>query len=98
MSTEIRNEPEQSRYTISVDGTTAGFADYRLEGNSIVFIRTEVDPSRRGEGLAGALVQFALDDVRTSGDLTVVPQCSYVARFIDSHPDYQELVDRGRTA
>lgn len=98
MSTEIRNEPEQSRYTITVDGETAGFADYRVEGTTIVFIRTEVDPARRGEGLAGALVQFALDDVRTSGDLTVVPQCSYVARFIDAHPDYQELVDRGRIA
>ncbi|WP_440709098.1 GNAT family N-acetyltransferase [Herbiconiux sp. YIM B11900] len=95
MSTEIHNEAENNRYTISVDGEVAGFADYRIEGGTIVFIRTEVDPSKREGGLAGRLVQYALDDVRTSGTLAVVPQCSYVAHFIDTHPDYQELVDRG---
>jgi predicted GNAT family acetyltransferase len=95
MSTEIRNEPDQKRYTITVDGEVAGFADYTIAGGKIVFTRTEVDPSKRQGGLAGQLVQFALDDVRTSGDLAVVPKCSYVAHFIDTHPDYQELVDRG---
>ena len=95
MSIEIRHENEQSRYTIAVDGELAGFADYRLEGQNIVFTRTEVDPGKREGGLAATLVQHALDDVRTSGTLAVVPQCTYVAHFIEKHPDYQELVDRG---
>jgi uncharacterized protein len=95
MSTLIRNESRQNRYTIALDDELAGFADYRVEGSRIIFTRTEVDPSRRQGGLAGQLVEFALDDVRTSGALTVVPQCTYVAHFIDAHPDYQELVDRG---
>ncbi|MCS5735852.1 GNAT family N-acetyltransferase [Herbiconiux daphne] len=95
MSTEIRNESDQSRYTITVDGELAGFADYTITGTTIVFTRTEVDPTKRQAGLGAQLVQFALDDVRTSGTLAVVPKCSFVAHFIDSHPDYQELVDRG---
>ncbi|MFB2554160.1 GNAT family N-acetyltransferase [Herbiconiux liangxiaofengii] len=95
MSTTIKNEARQSRYTIALDDEVAGFADYRVEGSRIIFTRTEVDPTRRKGGLAGRLVEFALDDVRTSGGLTVVPQCSFVAHFIDAHPDYQELVDRG---
>lgn len=95
MSTMIRNEPRQNRYTIALDDQVAGFADYRLEGSRIIFTRTEVDPRRRKSGLAGALVEYALDDVRTSSALTVVPQCTFVAHFIDAHPDYQELVDRG---
>lgn len=94
MSTEIRHEEAQSRYTISLDDEVAGFTDYRIEGHSIVFTRTEVDPARRNNGIAGQLVQAALDDVRL-GALAVVPQCTFVSRWIDGHPDYQELVDRG---
>ncbi|GAA2227284.1 N-acetyltransferase [Herbiconiux moechotypicola] len=95
MSTSIRNDVRRNRYTIALDDELAGFADYRLEGSRIVFTRTEVDPARRQSGLAGRLVEYALDDVRTSSALTVVPQCTFVAHFIDEHPDYQELVDRG---
>jgi predicted GNAT family acetyltransferase len=94
MSTEIRNEHSQNRYTISLDDQVAGFADYRIEGGRIVFVRTEVDPRKRKAGVAGQLVRHALDDVRVSGSLAVVPRCSFVAHFIDTHPDYQELVDR----
>jgi predicted GNAT family acetyltransferase len=95
MSTMIRNEPRQGRYTIALDDQLAGFADYRVEGSRIVFTCTEIDPTRRRAGLAGRLVEFALDDVRASSGLTVVPECTFVAHFIDAHPDYQELVDRG---
>ncbi|MFB2579928.1 GNAT family N-acetyltransferase [Herbiconiux sp. P15] len=95
MNTEIRNERTQNRYTISLDDQVAGFADYRIEGERIVFVRTEVDPRKRKAGVAGELVQHALDDVRVNGSLAVVPDCSFVAHFIDTHPDYQELVDRG---
>ncbi|MDO9395207.1 MAG: GNAT family N-acetyltransferase [Herbiconiux sp.] len=95
MSTSIRNETRQNRYTIALDDRLAGFADYRVEGSRIIFTNTEVDPSQRLHGLAGQLVEFALDDVRVHSSLTVVPQCTYVAHFIDAHPDYQELVDRG---
>lgn len=95
MSTEIRNEQGASRYTLTLDDELAGIADYRIEGDSIVFVRTEIAPTRRSVGLGGELVQAALDDIRVSGSLAVVPHCSFVAHFIDTHPDYQELVDRG---
>ena len=38
------------------------------------------------------LVRTALDSARAAGR-RVVPQCSYVARFIAKHPEYQLLVD-----
>jgi predicted GNAT family acetyltransferase len=95
MSTMIENDVRRSRYTIALDDELAGFADYRLEGNRIVFTNTEVDPAKRKVGLGGRLVEYALDDIRTGSALTVVPECSFVAHFIDAHPDYQELVDRG---
>jgi predicted GNAT family acetyltransferase len=96
MTTQIRNEPEQTRYALYLDDEVVGIADYQLAaGGRILFTRTEVDPARRQGGLGSQLVQAALDDVRVTSDLTVVPKCSFVAHWIDAHPDYQELVDRG---
>jgi predicted GNAT family acetyltransferase len=56
-----------------------------------VFPHTVIDPARRGHGLGAELVAGALDDVRARG-ATVVPTCWYVARFIDEHPAYRDLL------
>jgi predicted GNAT family acetyltransferase len=95
MTISTQNEPDRSRYTLWVDGENAGVLDYQLKDSSIIFTRTEVEPQQRHRGLAGTLVQAALDDVRVNSDSQVVPQCPFVAQWIDHHPDYQELVDRG---
>ena len=91
MSTEVRRNEGQARYEIRVDGDLVGIADYQAEGDVLVFPHTEIDAARRGRGLGAELVRHALDDTRRRG-LKVVPACSYVARFIDEHPDYADLV------
>ncbi|MCU1483092.1 MAG: family N-acetyltransferase [Subtercola sp.] len=95
MSTEIQNQQGKSRYVLLKDGVEAGLVDYRLHGDEIVFTHTEVDPTQRHEGIAGELVQGALDDVRTSTGLKVVAQCPYVAEWINTHAEYHELEERG---
>ena len=90
MTAELRNNPEQSRYELAIDGTLVGIADYRVEGDVVVFPHTEIERSRRGNGLGAQLVQYALDDVRTT-DRRVEPRCWYVAQFIDDHPEYADL-------
>jgi predicted GNAT family acetyltransferase len=91
MPHEVRDNAERSRYELFVDGELAGIADYRLHGDQVVLPHTEIDRAKRGQGLGAILVQGALDDVRANGK-TVVPQCWYVAEFIDEHPDYQALL------
>ncbi|OUE07781.1 hypothetical protein CMsap09_02435 [Clavibacter michiganensis] len=39
-------------------------------------------------------MRAALDDVR-EGSRTVVAACPFVAEWIDEHPDYRELLERG---
>ncbi|RFA07889.1 GNAT family N-acetyltransferase [Subtercola boreus] len=95
MSTQIRHEADHHRYVLVVDDREAALADYRTEGDAIVFTHTEVDPSRRQSGLGGNLVKGALDDVRINTGLKVVPECPFVAEWIDVHPEYHELVERG---
>ena len=90
--TEVRDNPNQSRYEITVDGALAGFAAYRRREGRIVFTHTEVDDAYAGQGLGGRLARGALDDVRAAGDIEVVALCPFIAAWIDKHPDYQDLL------
>lgn len=78
------------RYEIAVSGQLA-VLDYISENGRTVFTHTFVPPELRGRGLAELLVRRALDDARRQNTV-VVPACSYVAAFIQSHPEYQPLL------
>jgi hypothetical protein len=91
----IADQPDTRRYAITVDGTRAGQLDYRLEPGLISFTHAEIDPSIEGRGLGSRLVSFALDDARARG-LQVLPRCPFVKDYIQSHPDYAELVPPAR--
>ena len=86
----VRND-ERSRYDIVVDDHVVGHSDYRIDGDRQVFVHTEIDPAYRGRDLADHLVRAALDDARDTG-MRVVPQCPFVADFIEEHPEYADLV------
>ena len=58
----------------------------------LVFDHTEVDKGYSGQGLAGRLVGFALDDVRARGK-RIVAICSYVDKYVTEHPEYRDLAD-----
>jgi uncharacterized protein len=91
MATEVQRNAEQSRYELLVDGELMGIADYQERGNTVIIPHTEIERSRRGQGLGAVMVRLVLDDLRGAGR-SVVPACWYVAQFIDEHPEYQDLV------
>ncbi len=91
MSAEVRNNAERSRYELVVDGRVVGIADYRRQGDTLVFPHTEINSALRGQGLGAVLVGGALDDARANGS-RVVPRCWFVAEFIAENPEYQDLV------
>lgn len=91
---DFANDPDSHRYLALVDGKRVGFAHYRIEGDSVVFDHTVVDPAARGGGVASGLVKFALDDVREGSERRVVAECSYVVSWLERHPEYQDLTSR----
>jgi predicted GNAT family acetyltransferase len=91
VQSEVRNNAERSRYELVVDAEVVGVAEYRQQGETLVFPHTHVKASLRGRGMGARLVQAALDDVRARGQ-RVVPRCWYVAEFIDAHPEYRDLL------
>lgn len=88
----VTHNPDQDRYEAHLDGTLAGFAEYRLSPTHITFSHTEVFPQFEGRGIGGALARFALDDVRASDPRRVRPLCPFIKAWIERHPDYQDLV------
>jgi uncharacterized protein len=92
LATEVRLDRPRLRYEILVDGEVVGFVQYNVRGGRLILVHTEVDSSRQLKGLATTLVRGALDDVRRRG-LHVVPVCPFVERFIERHPEYDDLVD-----
>jgi predicted GNAT family acetyltransferase len=97
MELRVADNPEKSRYEVLADGDLAGFAEYKLTHNDIAFTHTQTDARFQGKGIAGHLVQAALDNARERG-LQVLPYCPFVRKWIGEHPDYAGLVPAGRRA
>lgn len=83
---------EEKRYEIFIGDERVGLLDYLQPAGEIHFTHTEVDPSHQGKNLAAILTKFALDDVRAKGGLKVVPVCSYTVRYMEKHPQTQDLL------
>jgi hypothetical protein len=94
MAPEVIQNQELERFELVIDGDIAGFTEYRIDGKRIVFTHTEVNQDEREHGLAGRLVQQALDQVRDHTDYRVVAQCPYVSHWVRGHPEYQDLLTR----
>ena len=90
----VRDDPEHSRFEILEGDQRVGIAAYTRAGDRWTFTHTEVETGDEHHGLGGRLVRAALDDVRAAGG-TVVPQCPFVAGWIERHPEYRDLVATG---
>jgi predicted GNAT family acetyltransferase/glutaredoxin len=88
---EVVDVPEKSRYELRLDGRLIGVAAYRRRNGRIVFTHTEVDESQSGRGFGSRLAAAALDDARRQ-ELEVVPLCPFISRYIERHPEYEDLV------
>lgn len=85
----VRHNEAQSRYELDTEHGVA-IAVYRQQGDSLVFVHTEVPPADEGKGIGAAVVRAALDDSRSRG-FKIVPACSFVAAFVHRHPEYNDF-------
>ena len=85
--------PERSRFELIVDGMLCR-ADYRMDGDTMWVVHTEVPPALEGRGLAARIVADVFAHARAAG-LRVVPACSYVRAWAHRHPDVADVMAPG---
>ena len=92
MALTVTDQPSRSRYELCDDDRLLGFTEYDERDDGVLVLpHTVITEPKRGAGYGGTLVRGALDDVRAKGR-TIVAECPFVKRFIDEHPDYQDLL------
>jgi predicted GNAT family acetyltransferase len=85
----VRDNKAQNRFELDVEGAVA-FANYRLTPSAVIITHTETPRALRGRGVASELVKGALDLIRADGR-KVVAGCSFVADYLDKHPETADL-------
>ncbi len=88
-----RNEAENT-FETWIDGHLCKL-DYMRDGNNFIIEHVGVDPEFRGQGIAGKLMEVALEYARQNS-LRVIPMCSYAAYYIRKNPQYLELTNPER--
>lgn len=87
---QVRNNEAEGQYELTVNGETA-FSRYTRQGNQLIVYHTEVPPALEGHGVGSTLMRGVLQDARDN-HLQIVPQCEFLAAYIQRHPEYLDLV------
>lgn len=87
----VIHNSQAERFEAHIQGHQA-LCDYRRQGGVLVLHHTEVPAALQGQGVAAVLVQAALDWARAQG-LRVRPTCSYVAAYMQRHPQTHDLLE-----
>jgi predicted GNAT family acetyltransferase len=93
----VVDEPGANRYVIDADAERVGLLSYRIDGDQIALVHTEIQSAVARRGLGSELVAFALNDARSRG-LSVLPRCPFVRAYIKQHPEYRDLVPQASRA
>ena len=86
----VRDVAERSRFELEEGGRLA-YADYRREGDVLAIPHVYADPTLRGGGAAGRLMQGVADHARAGG-LRIRPVCPYAAAWMRRHPETADLL------
>lgn len=85
----VTHNPEEHRFEIRVASHLAELR-YFKKGDTITFMHTGVPPALEGQGVGGRLARSGLEYAREHG-LKVKAHCSFVAAYLERHPEYQDL-------
>ena len=92
---EVSHNTEKYRFETWIDNQLSKL-DYLLDEDTIVMTHVGVYPEHRGQGVAGKLVEIALNYAEENS-LRVIPMCPYVAAYIRRHPQYYDLTKQKTT-
>jgi uncharacterized protein len=92
----VHDNPPANRFEARVGNHLAVITYERAPGR-ITLIHTMVPPALSGHGIADKMAHVVLEEARAAG-VAVIPQCPFVAAYIQRHPEYTNLVPRDERA
>jgi len=90
MTGTVTDNVAKNRYELPTEDGVA-VAYYEPRRDAVAFTHTMVPDAMQGRGLASTLIKAALADMRGRG-LKIVPECPFVAAYIERHPEERDLV------
>src|SRR2546421_9805110 len=85
MSQSAIDDSAGEQFAVSMDGTTARL-EYKLRGDRLYLLHTEVPEAFRGQGVGARLVEAAVAKARAE-HLMIVPRCPYARGWLKEHLD-----------
>ena len=92
-SIDIAHNLAAKRFEAIVDGVLCR-CEYMRVGDTLHLRHTEVPPPLQGRGIAGMLVEAAIDHA-AANNLKVMPLCSYARAWMSRHPETHALLSSG---
>lgn len=91
MTVEREDGPIRGRYFITLSPDAEAEMTFRKgENGTLIIDHTGVPPAFEGRGIAGKLMQRAIDDARKQ-KFKITPVCSYVVAQFRRHPEWADL-------
>lgn len=88
---EIQHDITNQRFFTIVEGKEAYLQYLMVDKKVLNYYKTYVPNELRGKGIAGKIVEAALNYAREN-NLKIIPTCSYVDTFIERHKNFEDLI------
>jgi uncharacterized protein len=89
---KIADNADRRRYEAFLGDEKAGYSEYHLQPERVVFTHTVVKPQFEGRGIGSRLAKFAVNDARDRG-LRITPVCPFIRAWLRRHSEYDAIVD-----
>jgi predicted GNAT family acetyltransferase len=86
----VTHNPAASRFELAI-GEAMARLEYSTDEGVMTIRHTFVPEELRGRNIAGQLAAGAFDHARSEG-LKVLPQCSYIAVYVERQPEAAALL------
>jgi uncharacterized protein len=91
----ITDNKGQQQFQVMADGELA-YLEYRWYKGNIALMHTFVPEKLEGKGIASALAKYALEYAKEN-KLKIMVYCPFVAKYLQTHPGYKELINKKYT-
>jgi len=88
----ITNNKQTSTFEGQLPGGELATMQYRWLKGSMVLMHTIIPPEHRGHGYGDVLTRYVLDHIRAH-HLKVIVYCPFVQKYMDKHPEDNDLID-----